>query len=55
MAIQSAPEYFSLPEDIPLSAKFKMIGNAVPVLLAQGIAESVRDTILKYLEDNQNG
>ena len=55
MAIQSAPEYFSLPEDIPLSAKFKMIGNAVPVLLAQGIAESIRDTILKYLEDNQNG
>ena len=55
MAIQSAPAFFSLPEDIPLSAKFKMVGNAVPVLLAQGVAESIRDTIFKYLEDNQNG
>ena len=55
MAIQSAPAYFSLPENIPLSAKFKMVGNAVPVLLAQGIAESIRDTIFRRLEDNQNG
>ena len=51
MAIQSAPACFSLPEDIPLSAKFKMVGNAVPVLLAQGVAESIRDTILNLEED----
>ena len=38
-----------------LSAGYKMVGNAVPVLLAQGIAESIRDTIFRRLEDNQNG
>ena len=55
MAIQSAPAYFSLPTDIPLSAKFKMVGNAVPVLLAQGIATSILDTINTFLEEHENG
>lgn len=55
MAIQSVPKYISLPENIPLSDKFKMIGNAVPFLLAKGIAESIHDTISKYLKDEKNG
>lgn len=55
MAIQSAPAYFSLPADIPLSAKFKMVGNAVPVLLAQGIATSISDTINSFWEEHENG
>ena len=54
MAIQSAPAYFSLPADIPLSAKFKMVGNAVPVLLAQGIATSILDTINSTMEEHEN-
>lgn len=55
MAIQSAPADFSLPADIPLSAKFKMVGNAVPVLLAQGIASSIFDTINLFMEEYENG
>lgn len=38
MAIQSLPEWFELPQTIPLSSKFKMVGNGVPYLLAYGIA-----------------
>lgn len=38
LAIQSLPADFELPADIPLSAKFKMVGNGVPYLLAHGIA-----------------
>lgn len=41
LAIQSLPKYFSLPCDIPLSAKFKMVGNGVPYLLAYGIAREL--------------
>lgn len=55
LAIQSAPKHFSIPKEIALSAKFKMIGNAVPVLLAQGIAASVLDTINKYRKVIRNG
>lgn len=55
LAIQSAPKYFVLPKDITLSAKFKMVGNAVPVLLAQGIAKSVLDTINNYKKEINNG
>lgn len=38
MAVQSLPATFELPTDLPLSAKFKMVGNGVPYLLALGIA-----------------
>jgi len=54
MAIQSAPAYFSLPAELPLSVKFKMVGNAVPVLLAQGIATSILDTINIYTGEYNN-
>ena len=45
LAIQSLPESFSLPSNIPLSAKFKMIGNGVPYLLAQGVAQELMEWI----------
>ena len=45
LAIQSLPEDFSLPTNIPLSAKFKMVGNGVPYLLAYGIANELYDWI----------
>ena len=38
LAVQSLPATFELPADLPLSAKFKMVGNGVPYLLALGIA-----------------
>lgn len=38
LAIQSLPEWFELPHKLPLSDKFKMVGNGVPYLLSYGIA-----------------
>lgn len=41
LAIQSLPNSFSLPAQMTLSAKFKAIGNGVPYLTAQGLAEMI--------------
>lgn len=41
LAIQSLPADFALPNDVPLSAKFKMVGNGVPYLLAYGVAKEL--------------
>lgn len=49
LAIQSLPENFSLPSNLPLSAKFKMIGNGVPYLLALGIATELREWLDAFL------
>lgn len=49
LAIQSLPEDFSLPSDLPLSAKFKMVGNGVPYLLALGIATELREWLDAFL------
>ncbi len=45
LAIQSAPSSMVLPADMPLSTKFKMVGNGVPVLLSKGIAQDVLSVI----------
>lgn len=47
LAIQSLPKSFALPPDVSLSAKFKTIGNGVPYLLAQGVAETVRAFLVR--------
>ena len=47
LAIQSLPKDFVLPPDIPLSAKFKTIGNGVPYVAAKGIA----NTLKAFLEE----
>lgn len=49
LAIQSLPAEFELPANLPLSAKFKMVGNGVPYLLALGIASDLREWIDAYL------
>lgn len=48
LAIQSLPSTFELPTDISLSAKFKMVGNGVPYLLALGIATELYEWINAY-------
>lgn len=48
LAIQSLPADFSLPPDLPLSAKFKMVGNGVPYLLAFGIAKDLSEWIEQF-------
>lgn len=45
LAIQSLPASFSLPPDVALSAKFKMVGNGVPYLLSYGIARELKEWI----------
>lgn len=43
LSLQSLPKEYELPADVPLSFKFKTIGNGVPFLAAYGIAETLRD------------
>ena len=54
LALQSAPAEFILPPELPLSSKFKMVGNGVPVLLSQGIASDVMDVIQKIKKGGAN-
>lgn len=42
MRIQGIPDGYSLPETVPLTAKFKMVANGVPIPLAEQIAFSLR-------------
>ena len=47
LAIQSLPKEYVLPADMPLSAKFKTIGNGVPYVAAKGIAQ----TLMRFLQE----
>lgn len=49
LAIQSLPQDFAIPEKLPLSTKFKMVGNGVPFLLAKEIAISLFSFIHKKI------
>jgi DNA (cytosine-5)-methyltransferase 1 len=41
LAIQSLPKFFSLPEGMTLTNKFKTVGNGVPYLLAKGLSGTI--------------
>jgi DNA (cytosine-5)-methyltransferase 1 len=43
LRIQTVPDEYILPDGKTLSAKFKMIANGVPVVLARAIAKSLMD------------
>ena len=45
LRIQGVPDEYVLPEELPLSKKFKMIGNGVPVPLAEAVACAVKEFI----------
>jgi DNA (cytosine-5)-methyltransferase 1 len=45
LRIQTVPDEYALPTAMPLSHKFKMIGNGVPVLLAERIADRVASVL----------
>lgn len=51
MQIQTVPETFALPKSMTLTSKFKTIGNAVPVRLAEAMAASLK----KVIEVVRNG
>ena len=42
LSLQGLPKEFSLPPDVTLTDKFKMIGNGVPYQMGQGIAGYIR-------------
>lgn len=54
LAIQSLPRWFELPQELPLSSKFKMIGNGVPYLLALGIATELYEWIDFFMRNKNN-
>lgn len=54
MAIQSLPTWFCLPEDMPLTHKFKVIGNGVPYLMALGIARTTNEFLNQVFLDEVN-
>ena len=45
LRIQGVPDTYVLPAELPLSKKFKMIGNGVPVPLAKAVADALKDFI----------
>lgn len=45
LAIQSLPANFIIPQDVSLTDAFKTVGNGVPFLLSNGIANSLNDYI----------
>lgn len=54
LAIQSLPNWFEVMPTLPLSAKFKMVGNGVPYLLAKGIALDLYEWITEYVQKEEN-
>lgn len=45
LRIQGVPDEYVLPVELPLTKKFKIIGNGVPVPLAEAVAIAVKDFI----------
>lgn len=45
LRIQGVEDSYVLPTELPLTKKFKMIGNGVPVPLAEAVANAVKDFI----------
>jgi DNA (cytosine-5)-methyltransferase 1 len=49
LRIQGVPDTYILPTGLPLSKKFKMIGNGVPVFLAKALAVALKN----FIEDKE--
>ncbi len=49
LRIQGVPDEYILPADVPLSRKFKMIGNGVPVPMAEAVGLAIK----KFLIDKK--
>ena len=55
LRIQTVPDEYILPSEMPLTPKFKLISNGVPTAMAELIAKEIRRTLLNYLTENNNG
>jgi len=53
LAIQSLPSFFTLPNEMSLTQKFKTIGNGVPYLLAKGVSGSISNFFNTSVAGNQ--
>ncbi|OQP44233.1 hypothetical protein A4H97_33305 [Niastella yeongjuensis] len=47
LRIQGVPDTYVLPSDVPLSKKFKMIGNGVPVPMAEAMASAMMSFLIE--------
>ena len=47
LRIQGVPDAYVLPSELPLTKKFKMIGNGVPVPLAKAVAVAIKKFIYR--------
>ncbi|GIP22903.1 DNA cytosine methyltransferase [Paenibacillus sp. J22TS3] len=48
LRLQTVPDEFVFPRDLPLTAKFKMISNGVPTKIAELIAIEIKRTLRNY-------
>lgn len=48
LRLQTVPDEYVLPSDIPLTYKFKLISNGVPTAKAELIAKEIRKTLINY-------
>jgi len=48
LRIQGVEDTYILPVELPLSKKFKMIGNGVPVPLAEAVANAIKDFLYDH-------
>lgn len=46
LRIQGVPDEYVLPIELPMTKKFKMIGNGVPVPLAKAVADKLKNFLL---------
>jgi DNA (cytosine-5)-methyltransferase 1 len=51
LRLQTVPDDYALPPDMPLSHKFKMVGNGVPINLARAVATAVMSALLRVEND----
>lgn len=55
LRLQTVPDEYILPKDMPLTPKFKLISNGVPTAMAELIANEIRRTLLLYDETIKTG
>lgn len=48
LRIQGVPDDYILPPELPLSKKFKMIGNGVPVPMAKAVADALKKFLIMH-------
>ncbi|PNH18232.1 hypothetical protein B6K86_09735 [Lachnospiraceae bacterium] len=54
LAIQSLPDWFEVMPTLSLAAKFKMVSNGVPYLLAKGIASDLYEWLKEYEQQEES-